>query len=68
LHSGHGKFAIRQGDWVFIHAQSGDDNGVNGEPMWNKPEIVKRLKALLKKYKTDGSKRAFTGPVIIAKR
>ena len=30
-HSGSGKFAIRQGDWVLIDAASGDDNR---EPDW----------------------------------
>ena len=33
-HSGQGKFAIRQGDWVLILAPSGDDNGRQGEPDW----------------------------------
>ncbi|MBI3881354.1 MAG: arylsulfatase [Verrucomicrobia bacterium] len=37
-HSGNGKFAIRQGDWVLIDAPSGDDNGVKGEPAWFKKE------------------------------
>lgn len=37
-HSARGKFAIRQGDWVFIDAPSGDDNGTNGEPAWLKSE------------------------------
>ncbi len=37
-HSARGKFAIRQGDWVFIDAPSGDDNGVHGEPQWLKDE------------------------------
>lgn len=38
LHSGNGKFAIRQGDWVFIDARTGDDNGKRGEPDWFKQE------------------------------
>ena len=33
-HSGHGKFAIRKGDWVLILASTGDDNGKHGEPAW----------------------------------
>ncbi len=33
-HSGQGKFAIRQGDWVLILAPTGDDNGKQGEPLW----------------------------------
>jgi arylsulfatase A len=33
-HSGQGKFAIRQGDWVLILARSGDDNAKQGEPTW----------------------------------
>ncbi|MCU0718578.1 MAG: arylsulfatase [Pirellula sp.] len=37
-HSPRGKFAVRKGDWVFIDAPSGDDNGVNGEPEWLKTE------------------------------
>ena len=37
-HSARGKFAIRRGDWVFIDAPSGDDNGVHGEPEWLKDE------------------------------
>ncbi len=37
-HSARGKFAIRKGDWVLIDAQSGDDNGVNGEPQWLKDQ------------------------------
>lgn len=37
-HSGHGKFAIRMGDWVLIDAPSGDDNGARGEPQWLKEE------------------------------
>lgn len=31
-HTGDGKFAIRDGDWVFIDAPSGENNGANGEP------------------------------------
>jgi arylsulfatase A-like enzyme len=38
LHSGSGKFVIRQGDWVLIDAASGDDNGKNGEPAWFKEQ------------------------------
>ena len=38
LHSGNGKFAIRQGDWVLIDARTGDDNGERGEPDWFKQE------------------------------
>jgi hypothetical protein len=34
-HSGSGRFAIRKGDWVFIDAPNGDDNG---EPDWFKKE------------------------------
>jgi len=34
-HSCNGKFAIRQGDWVFIDAPTGDDNK---EPDWLKEE------------------------------
>jgi len=34
-HSCNGKFAIRQGDWVFIDAPTGDDNK---EPDWLKKE------------------------------
>ncbi len=37
-HSGNGKFAIRQGDWVLIDARTGDDNGERGEPDWFKQE------------------------------
>jgi hypothetical protein len=35
-HSARGKFAVRQGDWVFIGTPSGDDNGTRGEPQWLK--------------------------------
>jgi len=38
LHSCHGKFAIRKGDWVLIDAPTGDDNGRKGEPAWLKRE------------------------------
>jgi arylsulfatase A-like enzyme len=38
LHGGDGKFAIRQGDWVFIDARTGDGNGEHGEPEWFKQE------------------------------
>jgi arylsulfatase A-like enzyme len=38
LHSGSGKFAIRQGEWVLIDAPSGDDNFAGGEPEWFKKE------------------------------
>jgi arylsulfatase A-like enzyme len=38
LHGGDGKFAIRQGDWVFIDASTGDGNGRRGEPEWFKQE------------------------------
>jgi arylsulfatase A-like enzyme len=38
LHSGGGKFAIRQGNWVLILAKTGDDNGAKGEPAWFKVE------------------------------
>ena len=34
-HSCNGRFAIRQGDWVFIDAPSGDDNK---EPQWFREE------------------------------
>ncbi len=88
LHSGNGKFAIRQADWVLIDAPSGDCNGGRnrpGEPAWFKqergytnnelpgelynlqddlaqrqnlygenPKVVRRLKALLEKYKAQG--------------
>ena len=37
-HSANGKFAIRKGDWVFIDATTGDDNGKSGEPAWFKEE------------------------------
>ncbi len=37
-HSASGKFAIRKGDWVFIDAPSGDDNGARGEPEFFKTE------------------------------
>jgi len=38
LHGGNGKFAIRQGGWVFIDAPTGDGNGQRGEPEWFKQE------------------------------
>jgi arylsulfatase A len=38
LHSGNGKFAIRQGEWVLIDAATGDGNGAQGEPEWFKSE------------------------------
>ena len=38
LHSGGGKFAIRQGEWVLIDAASGDDNRARGEPEWFKKD------------------------------
>lgn len=37
-HSGSGRFAIRQGDWVLIDAPTGDDNGAHGEPQWFKDQ------------------------------
>jgi arylsulfatase A-like enzyme len=37
-HSAQGKFALRRGDWVFIDAPTGDDNGPRGEPQWLKTE------------------------------
>src|SRR5581483_7496403 len=37
-HSGSGKFAIRQGDWVLIDHATGDDNGKAGEPQWLKQD------------------------------
>jgi arylsulfatase A-like enzyme len=37
-HSASGKFAIRKGDWVYIDAPTGDDNGARGEPRWLKAE------------------------------
>jgi arylsulfatase A len=37
-HSSSGKFAIRKGDWVFIDAPTGDDNGARGEPAWFRQE------------------------------
>ncbi len=36
IHSANGMFAIRQGDWVFIHAVTGDDMKI--EPAWFKQE------------------------------
>ena len=38
LHGGDGKFALRQGEWVFIDAPTGDGNGHHGEPEWFKQE------------------------------
>lgn len=38
LHSGSGKFVLRQGPWVLIDATTGDDNGRRGEPDWLKQE------------------------------
>ncbi len=40
LHSGNGRFAIRQGNWVFIDAPTGDGNGgpKGGEPDWFKEQ------------------------------
>jgi hypothetical protein len=38
LHSGDGKFALRQGPWVLIDAKTGDGNGKRGEPEWFKKE------------------------------
>jgi hypothetical protein len=37
-HSASGKFALRRGDWVFIDAPTGDDNGPRGEPAWLKQQ------------------------------
>ncbi len=37
-HAASGKFAIRRGDWVFIDAPTGDDNGARGEPAWLKQQ------------------------------
>jgi arylsulfatase A-like enzyme len=37
-HAASGKFALRKGDWVFIDAPSGDDNGPRGEPDWFRQE------------------------------
>jgi arylsulfatase A-like enzyme len=37
-HAASGKFAIRKGDWVFIDAKTGDDNGAKGEPAFLKAE------------------------------
>ncbi|MBB6048821.1 sulfatase family protein [Armatimonas rosea] len=76
-----GKFAIRKGDWVFIDAPSGNDNG-KGEPealrpspphnlpgelfslkddpaertnrYAERPELVRELKALLERAKSEG--------------
>jgi arylsulfatase A len=96
LHGGRSNFAVRQGDWVFIDAPTGDSNGGPrrpGEPEWFKqergysqhkfpgelynlrddlverrnlygerPELVRRLKALLDKYKAQG--RSTPGPPI----
>jgi len=33
-HSGSGDLAIRQGDWVFIDAKSGNANGARGQNAW----------------------------------
>jgi arylsulfatase A len=38
LHSGDGKFTLRQGSWVLIDARTGDGNGKRGEPEWFKQE------------------------------
>lgn len=39
FHGAGGKFAIRQGDWVFIDAPSGQENGAaSGEPPWFRQE------------------------------
>ena len=38
LHSGNGKFVLRQGPWVLIDARTGDDNGERGEPGWFQQE------------------------------
>ena len=40
-HAASGKFAIRQGNWVFLDAPTGDDNGGpqrRGEPQWFKDQ------------------------------
>lgn len=37
-HSGSGRFAIRQGDWVLIAHVTGDDNRKRGEPEWMKKQ------------------------------
>lgn len=37
-HSGSGRFAIRQGDWVLIAHVTGDDNRQRGEPEWMKKQ------------------------------
>jgi len=40
-HAASGKFALRQGDWVFLDAPTGDDNGPPNrrlEPQWFKDE------------------------------
>ena len=37
-HSASGAFALRRGDWVFIDAPTGDDNGARGEPAWLKQQ------------------------------
>ncbi len=37
-HSGSGRFAIRQGDWVLIATPTGDDNRLAGEPEWLKKQ------------------------------
>jgi arylsulfatase A-like enzyme len=36
--SASGQFALRRGDWVFIDAPTGDDNGARGEPAWLKQQ------------------------------
>ena len=81
-HTGTGRFAIRQGPWVFIDAPTGDDNkepetlkqergyaphdqpgelfdlasdpGEHKNLYADRPDEVKRLKALLEKYKAEG--------------
>jgi arylsulfatase A len=76
LHGYKGSFAIRQGEWVLIDAPSGDGIGGKNRPgeLYNlredlaqrhnlygdKPEVVRRLKALLEKYKAQG--RSTPGP------
>lgn len=39
MHGANGAFGIRQGDWVFIDAKTGQSNGArSGEPLWFRQE------------------------------
>ncbi len=56
-HSDHGKFALRQGDWVLIDAPTGDDNK---EPQWFRDErgvILHHEKGELFNLKDDLAER-----------